>query len=84
MKVSSAWNRVRRVRYTFMNAVASHARMRWTLTAVLGLAYGFTSPSVCSDVITYLIAFYLLTIGINYFTPKAVADEIGISSNEDE
>jgi len=67
-----------------MNAIAPHVRTRWCLTATLALAYAVTSPNICSDVITYLIAFYLLTIAINYFTPKGVAQEIGITSHEDE
>lgn len=67
-----------------MNAIAPHFQLRWTFTLTLVLAYAITSPNICSDVITYLIAFYLLTIAINYFTPKGVAEEIGIVSNDDE
>lgn len=78
MEVRSFCSRLRSFRYTFINAIAPHRRTRWSFTGVLGLAYGVTSRSVCSDVITYLIAFYLLTIAINYFTPKGVAEEIGI------
>lgn len=64
---------MRKVGYTFLNAIAPHIWLRWSLTAALALAYAVTSPNVCSDVITYLIAFYLLTIALNYFTPKGVA-----------
>ena len=65
-----------------MNAIASHIYGRWALTITLVIAYAITSPNIFSDVITYLIAFYLLTIVINYFTPKGVAEEIGIVSND--
>jgi hypothetical protein len=65
-----------------MIAISSHIYARWALTFTLVTAYAITSPNIFSDVITYLIAFYLLTVAINYFTPKGVAEEIGIVSND--
>lgn len=73
MLVGSVRSKMRRIHYTFMNAIAPHFRLRWSLTFVLLTAYAVTSADILSDIITYLIAFYLLTIAINYFTPKGVA-----------
>ena len=56
-----------------MNTINPHTKVRWSFTASLALAYAVTSPNICSDIITYLISFYLLTMAINYFTPKGVA-----------
>ena len=76
--------KVCRIRYTFLNALAPHVGMRWSFTGALALGYAAASNNICSNVITYLIAFYLLTIAINYFTPKGVAEEIGIGSSDDD
>ena len=84
MQFGSAWSKMRRMRYTFMNTIAPHIHLRWALTLTIILAYVVTSADVLSDIVTYLIAFYVLTIGINYFIPRGVSSEIGISSSDDE
>ena len=72
------------MRYTFMNSIAPHLHLRWTFTLAIVIAYAVTSANILSDVVTYLIAFYLLTIAINYFTPRGVSSEIGMDSNDEE
>jgi hypothetical protein len=67
-----------------MNVTAPHIYLRWSLTLTIILAYGVTSADILSDIVTYLIAFYLLTIAINYFLPKGVSSEIGIYSSDDQ
>jgi len=84
MTVGSVCSKIHRMRYTFMNSIAPHIHLRWTFTLAIVLVYVVTSASILSDLITYLIAFYLLTIAINYFTPRGVRSEIGMDSSDDD
>jgi hypothetical protein len=84
MQVASACSKIHRMHYNFVNSIAPHIHIRWTFTLAIVIVYAVTSADILSDIITYLIAFYLLTIAINYFTPKGVSSEIGMDSNDDE
>jgi threonine/homoserine/homoserine lactone efflux protein len=39
------------------------------------LAYLLTTSHPCSDIITYLLAFYLLLVAVNYFTPRGLEED---------
>jgi hypothetical protein len=74
--VVSAIRKARRLNYSCMNALAPHLRLRWTVTVSLLLGYLATSAHPCSDITTYLLAFYLLLLTANYFTPRGAEDEV--------
>ena len=68
-----AFRRVRRIHYCLINKLAPYKSARWVLTAGIALAYAETTE--CSDLVTYLIGFYLLMLTINYFIPRGVSNK---------
>ena len=73
--VGTSLRRAQRLHYACLNALAPHFRLRWLTTLSLLLAYLCTTTHPCSDIITYLLAFYLLLVAVNYFTPRGLEED---------
>lgn len=68
----NTFRRVQRLHYTCMNAVVPYKASRWAFFGLLALTYALNTPTFGSDLTTYLIAFYLLYLIVNYFIPRGV------------
>ena len=82
--ITNKFRKVRRIHYTFINALAPFNRLRWTLTISIVLTYAATSKDICSDLNTYLMGFYLMMLTLNYFLPRGVAEHLDDTCEEDE
>ena len=47
-------------------------------------AFAYTTTDLLSDVVTYLIAFYLMLLVVDYFVPRGVESEIDAGYGDDE
>lgn len=68
----NTFRKAQRLHYSCMNAIVPYKASRWAFFLVLGLTYAVRAPTFGSDLSTYLIAFYLLYLIVNYFIPKGV------------
>lgn len=80
-----AIHKLRRVHYCFINSIVPYKYSRWAFTAAIALAYADTTQNLCSDLTTYLIAFYLLILIVNYFIPRGASTDVeGLYDDEDD
>jgi hypothetical protein len=69
-----AFRRVQRLHYSCMNAIVPFKSTRWAFSLLLALAYATNTSEFCSDLTTYIVAFYLLYLLVNYFIPRGVQE----------
>jgi hypothetical protein len=84
MFITQSFRKIRRLHYSCIDAIVPFKNVRWALTASLVLAFAATSKDICSDLNTYLVGFYLLMLGLNYFLPRGVSHDLEESFEEDE
>jgi len=82
--VTNNFRKIRRLHYSFINALAPYNRLRWTLTLSIVLTYAATTKDICSDLNTYLVGFYLMMLTLNYFLPRGVANHLDDNCEEEE
>lgn len=75
--------RIQRLHYSCMNAVVPYKASRWAFFLLVGVIFAVNTPTFGSDLTTYLIAFYLLYLIVNYFIPRGV-QELDSSEEEEE
>ena len=81
--LSKGISKIRRVHYTFINSVVPYKLLRWSITTLVLTCYLSTTKNICADLNTYLLAFYLVMLAINYFLPKGVSQDIETDYYED-
>ena len=82
--ITNNFLKIRRLHYSFINALTPFNRLRWTLTLSIILTYAAITKNICSDLNTYLVGFYLMMLILNYFLPQGVANHLDDSYEEDE
>ncbi len=79
MLAVQSFRKLRRIHYSCINKIVPYKITRWAITACFALAYAENTQSICSDLVTYLIAFYLLILAVNYFIPRGVSEDVDSS-----
>ena len=66
--------RIRRKYYFFIDSIINYKKSRWIFTLSLFIIYFYRSIGMSYDVISYLLAIYILQLIVGYFTPKGLVE----------
>ena len=72
--VTTALNSVRRKYYYLNNTITPYPKIRWSFLFTLVCLYFYRAYGLEYNVVTYLILFYLLQVGVGFITPQGLSD----------
>lgn len=76
MSLSKSFQKLNRIHYSMINRMMPYREARWMLTLVITTIFISLTQHFFTNLVTYLLGFYLLMLVVNYFIPKGLSNEL--------